>query len=185
MIGIDEVGRGAWAGPLVVAAVYLLSEIDGIKDSKKLSSKQRLLLSEKIKNNSVYFIESIEPDYIDSKGLSSGLSKGFNNAYIGLISQYSSLNYKNVIVDGQVDYINNGLSLAVVKADIKYSSVSAASIIAKVARDNYMIELSKSNGNYFFEKNVGYGTKQHLESIKKFGVIDGVHRKSFKPIRGI
>lgn len=182
MIGIDEVGRGAWAGPLVVAAVYLLKNIEGLKDSKALTQNKRKLLAEEIKRNSYYYIEWVQPSYIDMFGLSYCLEKGFNEAYKGLILQKGMLVNKKIIIDGQKDYISNSMSSAVVKADTKYNSVSAASIIAKVARDSYMIELSKTYKYYFFYKNVGYGTKQHIDSIKQYGIINGVHRRSFKPM---
>ncbi|MCE7936604.1 ribonuclease HII [Candidatus Saccharibacteria bacterium CPR2] len=180
-VGIDEVGRGAWAGPLVVTAVALDLNIKlpRLKDSKKLSSKQRVQLEKSIRENAhdiaIAWVPSID---IDEVGLGAALGNAMREALNGL-----NCHFGRVIVDGNVDYVKFGnLSRAVVRADDQFPEVSAASIVAKVSRDNYMRKMSLEYKEYGFEKNVGYGTKQHLEALQKHGPIKNFHRFSFKPI---
>lgn len=180
-VGIDEVGRGAWAGPLVVAAVALDLNIKlpQLKDSKKLSSKQRAGLEKDIIENAHEIAFAWVPSTeIDEVGLGVALGHAMKKALNDLNCKFG-----RVIVDGNVDYVKFGdLSQAVVRADDKFPEVSAASVVAKVSRDNFMKKISLKYKEYGFEKNVGYGTKQHLEALWAYGPIKNFHRYSFKPI---
>lgn len=181
IIGIDEVGRGAWAGPLVVGAVSLKSNIDGLNDSKLITAKQRVKLAKEIKQNTSYIgIGWASSSEVDDYGLSAALTLATHRALKEIDSG------AEIIIDGNVnflkDYYPNSKSL--VKADKTIPSVSAASIVAKVARDEYMNNLSKEFPNYGFDKNVGYGTAGHKNSITINGLCHE-HRLSFRPMSGL
>jgi ribonuclease HII len=178
VIGIDEVGRGVWAGPLVVGAVILGKSIGGLKDSKLLSKKQREKLAVEI-NKSAEFIGIgwVSPQEVDDLGL----TKATSLACIRALE--NSPKNTQVIIDGAINYLpENPYAKAIVNADESVSEVSAASIVAKVARDNYMTEQAEIYPNYGFETHVGYGTQKHIESIKQHGLTP-LHRWSFKPIK--
>jgi len=169
--GIDEAGRGPIAGALVVAGVVLTNKIDGLKDSKKLTQKRREELYNIIKNNSKYYIYEVEAKKIDEIGL----SKAIKEALLAIKKHFNGFNF---IFDGNSSFGVRGIE-TLIKADDKVECVKAASIIAKVYRDNQMIEFAKKYPEYGFEKHKGYGTKAHLEAIAKFGYCE-IHRKSFK-----
>ncbi len=183
MIGIDEVGRGCWAGPLVVVAAKLNTKISGLKDSKDLSRSKREQLFEIIEKEAEIGIAIIEPSVLDTIGLGPALYQAFAEA----INTIKTKDISEIIVDGNVNYLKGiyDKSQCVIKADSLYPSVSAASIYAKVTRDRIMYQLSKKYPEFGFEKHVGYGTKLHLEALKKYGPIKGVHRFSYKPIRSL
>jgi len=180
-VGIDEVGRGCWAGPVVAGAVILSSNVEGITDSKLLSKKQREELDRTIRSNVLAIgIGWVEPSIVDEIGI---------NKAVGLAMQRAldmvTVDYDEVIVDGNINYLSdNPKSRAVIKADFSVPSVSAASIIAKVARDNYMIDISFKFPDYGFAKHVGYGTALHIEKLKLHGVTSQ-HRRSYKPIKAL
>jgi ribonuclease HII len=180
MIGIDEVGRGCWAGPLVVAAVRLKQPIFGLKDSKKLSRQQREKLYRLIEMNADIGLAVIMPAVVDKLGLGRAVEKAF-------VESYKQLSPQNevVVVDGNINYLAaiEARSVCEIKADSLYPEVSAASIYAKVYRDNYMIKLAEKYPNYGFDKHVGYGTKIHSEALGLYGPIKGIHRFSYKPIK--
>lgn len=180
IVGIDEVGRGSWAGPVVSSAVVLEKEIPGLRDSKKLSFKKRIELDKIIRQTAKCFaigeVSSLELDRI---GLTQAVSLSMKKA----IDQLDRNNYSKIIIDGNFNYLpdyNNVETL--IKADDKIPSVMAASIIAKVYRDNLMIKFSKDYPVYGFETNFGYGTKHHLLAIQNYGISD-IHRRSFKPVK--
>lgn len=182
IIGIDEVGRGCWAGPLVAAAVKLSSEqmIDGLNDSKLLSAKKRNDLTTKIKNTTDQIgIGWVSPQEINKLGLTESVRLAMDRA-VRLLEVAPT---DQIIIDGNIDYLSLPSSKAVVKADGSVSAVSAASIIAKVARDGYMAELAKEYPQYGFEKHVGYGTRLHIEALELHGVLEHVHRLNYKPIK--
>jgi ribonuclease HII len=180
IVGIDEVGRGAWAGPLVVGAVALKKEIDGLTDSKKLNTSLRERLAKEIHRSSLVGLGWVTPIEIDELGLTKATGLACERALENI-----KVSCDEIVIDGSVNFMpNNKLARCMVKADSQVPAVSAASIVAKVARDNYMREQSKTYINYGFEKNVGYGTKLHIESLKNLG-ISPIHRLSYKPLRAL
>ena len=173
--GFDEVGKGAIAGPVVVASVvfYNYSNIpDGIKDSKKISAPKRLILFKKIKRIASVGLGIVMPNIIDKIGI----SKATNLAAQQSIPQHLSV--KKNLLDGNIKIDTNNSVVNIIKGDENYVSIAAASIIAKVTRDNIMINKSAENKKYKWDKNKGYGTKDHLLAIKNYGITK-FHRKSF------
>ena len=171
LCGIDEAGRGPLAGPLVISGVILNNKINGLNDSKKLTDKKRRELFKIIKENSTFYVVFISNQYIDENGLSLSLQTGLKEIM-------SKLKADNYLFDGNTTYGIQNLNCEI-KADLNVAQVSAASIIAKVSRDNYMKSISKKFPHYSFGKHKGYGTKAHLETIKKYG-LSKLHRKSYK-----
>ena len=191
VIGIDEVGRGAYAGPIVGAGViykpnFKHSFLTNINDSKLLSSKQREELNILIKNYCLFYaIEAIETPYINKFGIGKANSAVFRKVLKKLILKIESSNYF-ILVDGfHKKYLPGGIKKqkGILKGDQKSISIASASIIAKVYRDNLMREYSNSYPSYKFEQNKGYGTLIHREAIKKHGLTI-FHRTSFN-LRGI
>jgi len=180
-VGIDEVGRGCWAGPLVAGAVILPAPIAGLKDSKLLSKLQRENLDKIIRQNAVSFgLGWVSPAEIDEVGLTDAVRLAMQRALAEI-----TIEYDEIIIDGNYNFLpDNPTAKTMIKADRLVPAASAASIIAKVARDNFMIELAGQYQNYGFEKHVGYGTAAHLAALKSFGVCD-IHRRSFKPIKAL
>jgi ribonuclease HII len=181
IVGIDEVGRGCWAGPVVAGAVILEKPIQGLKDSKLLSRKQRNELAKIIYDQALAVgLGWVEPAIIDEVGLTEAVGMAMHQAIAKITHEYDQ-----VIIDGNFNFLSdNPKSVTLIKADASVAAVSAASIIAKVARDDYMTNLSKEYPDYGFEKHVGYGTALHLERLKIHGISDQ-HRLSFKPIRAL
>ena len=179
--GVDEVGRGCLAGPVVSAAVIFKKDIDLslLKDSKKISFNKRERISEHIKNNSYYSIGIASVNEILNLNILQASLLSMKRAIDQLIVKPGL-----TLIDG--NYVPKGLKncKAIINGDEKIKVISAASIIAKVYRDHFMIKLSKKFSNYAWERNFGYGTKAHLEGLKKFGVTSH-HRKGFKPIHKI
>jgi ribonuclease HII len=169
--GIDEAGRGCLAGPLVVAGVILTGKVDGLDDSKQLSEKRRETLYEKIIQNAQYEIIFTDNETIDQIGL----SKALKNA---LIMIKERLPAKEIIMDGNTTFGVEGIR-AIIKADATVAEVSAASILAKVSRDRYIVAQDSNFPEYGFAKHKGYGTKFHIQMIAKHG-LSPLHRKSFK-----
>jgi ribonuclease HII len=180
-VGIDEVGRGCWAGPLVAGAVVLNQPIDGLKDSKKLSKKQREELSAKIQTQAkAVGLGWVQPVEIDEIGLTAAVKRAMQRAL-----EQIAIDYDELIIDGNLNFFpDNPRAKAVIKADDSVSAVSAASIVAKVARDNYMTKIASEYPDYGFESHVGYGTALHIERLKLHGVSD-LHRLSYKPVAAL
>ena len=176
--GVDEVGRGCLAGPVVSAAVILKKTVNIklLKDSKKISFKKRIEIAEHIKLHSTYAIGIASVDEILRLNILQAALLSMKRA-IDKLSIYPEL----VLIDGT--FAPKGLSnfKTIINGDEKIKSISAASIIAKVFRDQLMIKLSEKFNNYAWERNFGYGTKAHIDGLKKFGVTSH-HRKAFKPI---
>jgi len=180
--GVDEVGRGCLAGPVFSAAVILNEKINkkDIKDSKKISFKKRILLSEYIKKNSIYAVGIATVSEINK----------INILNASLLSMQRALN--KLKLKPSVAYIDGlfapkGIKIkykTFIRGDEKITSIAAASIIAKVSRDLFMIKLAKKYPKYNWHKNFGYGTNDHLNGLKKYGVTKH-HRKKFKPIHNI
>ena len=179
--GVDEVGRGCLAGPVVSAAVVLKKSINLnlLKDSKKISFNKREEVSEHIKKNSYFALGIASVEEI----------LNLNILQASLLSMKRAIEKLEIkpgitLIDG--NFAPRGLKnyKTIINGDEKIKVISAASIIAKVYRDNFMIRLSKKFSNYSWDRNFGYGTKAHFEGLKKFGVTSH-HRKGFKPIHKI
>ena len=180
--GVDEVGRGCLAGPVFAAAVILNSTINtkDIKDSKKIPFKKRILLSEYIKKNSIYAIGSASVEEINKINI-------LNASLLSMKRALYKLRVKPSVayIDGIFAPKNIKIKCKTfIKGDEKITSIAAASIVAKVARDLFMIKLSKKYPKYCWDRNFGYGTKNHLIGLKKYGITKH-HRKKFKPIHNI
>ena len=174
--GLDEVGRGAFAGPLVAAAVILPNRLNitGIKDSKKLTSQKRNILSRHIAENSIaYVISKVSVNYINKHGVGIANQK----AFLDCIKKLKKFDY--ILVDGnKIKEFDKNKQTGIIHGDSISISIAAASIVAKVYRDNLMIKLHKKYPKYNFLENKGYGTKYHRDALKKYG-ISKVHRTSF------
>ena len=183
LIGIDEVGRGCWAGPLVAAAVEFDDDVEivGLTDSKKLTAKRRAFLVHEIQAKAINIgVGWVFPKEINVLGLTETVRLAMQKA----IDQIN-LNGQQVVIDGNYNYLPHiQNSTAVVKADGSLQAASAASVIAKVLRDEYMVQLATVYPNYGFERHVGYGTAQHRQALEKHGVLS-VHRVHYKPIRSL
>ncbi|MEO5690848.1 MAG: ribonuclease HII [Candidatus Saccharimonadales bacterium] len=179
IVGIDEVGRGAWAGPLVVGAVALGDiVIEGLTDSKLLSKKKRLHFSDIIKEQAplvgIGWVSAID---IDNIGLSAALKLAASRA----VAQIDMTLVEQIIIDGTIKLLDDSRATTMKKADLLVPSVSAASVIAKVARDRYMSMCDDVFEGYEFSRHVGYGSSLHQTAIATHGVLP-IHRKSFAPI---
>ncbi len=172
LCGIDEAGRGPIAGPLVMAGVILSKSIEGLADSKKLSEKKRALLYERIIEHNPYHIVSFSAQTIDTEGLSACLSMGLESIKTHL-KQASRF-----LFDGNSTFKVSGIE-TMIKADDKIDEVRAASILAKVTRDRFMVEQSTHYPAYDFHLHKGYATKTHIEAIKRHGYCE-LHRKSVR-----
>lgn len=184
-IGIDEVGRGPWAGPLLVSAVALdmNKKYQGLADSKKLTKKRREKLAPYVKQVALGIgLGWVDVHELDRLGMTASLKLGAERAFKQLPVDVRN-NADRIIVDGNIRMLDDPRASTLIKADDKVQAVSAASIVAKVARDDYMAELSRIFPGYGFDKHAGYGTKVHMESLRGNGVIKGVHRVSFAPIK--
>ena len=172
--GVDEAGRGPLAGPVVAAAVIIDQKnlIEGIKDSKKLSKNKREELYVKITQNYTWSIGVVGPKEIDEINILEATKKACVLAVKGLIKEPSV-----IIVDGNMKFSDKRF-VSYIKGDDKSISIAAASIIAKVLRDQYMIDLHKQYPKYKWDSNKGYGSREHINNILENGVTEH-HRKSF------
>lgn len=184
-IGLDEAGRGPWAGPVYLGLCILTSQqeaflkANGITDSKKLSENKRKTIYKLVKSNSLYSATfSLDVEEIDLLGIYKATIKGFEILIANLPEEYRQ--NSRVKIDGVFPQLKNKYE-CIINGDSIETSISAASILAKVERDEYMIELDKFYPQYFFGKHKGYGTSLHIEMLKKYG-ISPHHRKSFKPV---
>ena len=180
--GVDEVGRGSWIGPVFSAAVILKKGINKnlLKDSKKIPAKERKKLANYIKKNSFYSISKASIKEIDKLNI-------LQATLLSMKRAINNLKHKPniILVDGSYAPKNMGYHFkTIIQGDEKIPAISAASIIAKVARDRYITRLAKNYIPYCWHTNFGYGTKKHVDAINKFGVTNH-HRKSFKPMHNI
>ena len=176
--GVDEVGRGCLAGPVVSAAVIFKRgvQIKNLKDSKKLTFEQRIEISKDIKNNSLFSIGVSSVKEIEKLNILQASLLSMKRAILSLPKKPDL-----VLVDGIFAPQLLIKCKTVIKGDEKINCISAASILAKVYRDKLMIRMSKKFKNYSWNKNFGYGTKQHMLGLKKYGLTT-MHRKNFNPI---
>ena len=190
ILGIDEVGRGPLAGPLVVGAVILPeTERDWfaeLNDSKKLTAKKREALNSIILQESATGLGWVSADTLDKIGISEALKLATREAVKSVQSLHTP--FSQIIIDGKVNFLKGtkleSYTSTCIRADAKFKAVSAASIIAKVARDHYMIELATKYPRYGFDQHVGYGTKSHVQAIYQYG-LSPEHRKSFEPCKSL
>ena len=184
ILGIDEVGRGPWAGPLVVGACVLGdAQIDGLNDSKKLTAKKREALAPIIHEKATVGLGWVSAAELDEIGMTAALCKACREAV-----KQIHVPFHEIIIDGTINFLRDTPLASHVqvltKADLLVPEVSAASIVAKVARDDYMHKLADRYPGYGFEKHVGYGTAAHKKALEELGVCPE-HRKSFKPIAAL
>ncbi len=193
LIGIDEVGRGPLAGPVTVCAVCIFSEKiilkdifnQTIRDSKKLKKELRNNINQTIRNNSKYkevvkfAISSRSAKFIDDHGINKAIKSSISSCLNNLKKQGVNIYKIDIQLDGGL-HLNKKFKKqgTYIKGDEKFASIALASILAKVYRDNYMEKLSKKFPDYGWDKNSGYGTKKHIDSIKKYGKTE-YHRNSF------
>ena len=185
VIGIDEVGRGPWAGPLLVCAVALDMSKDYLElnDSKKLSKKRREILAKYIKREAIDIgLGWVKVSELDKLGMTASLKLATKRAFDQL-KKATQQQADRIVVDGNIRLLDDDRVQVVVKADATVPAVSAASIVAKVTRDSYMSQLDRLYPEYGFSRHVGYGTKAHYDALLVHGAILGVHRQSFAPIR--
>ena len=180
--GVDEVGRGSWAGPVVSAAVILgnFTEVRYLKDSKKLSRTTRNNLFDQLRKKAFLGIGFASVDEIERLNI-------LKATLLSMQRAISSLTIKPEIIkiDGQqVPKELENRAIAIVKGDQLVPEISAASIVAKVVRDDHMALLNKKYPGYFWDRNVGYGVKAHFLALKSLGITPS-HRRSFKPIHNM
>ena len=176
IVGVDEVGRGCLAGPVIAAAVVLKTNIHGLTDSKKLSKKKREELSSIIMQNSYFSFGSASVEEIDSINILQASLLAMKRAIMNLTIMPSQ-----VLIDGLFAPHVDIETSTIIKGDEKIPEISAASIIAKVLRDNYMVYLDRIAFGYGFSKHKGYATKEHILALELLGP-SIFHRFSFKPV---
>ncbi len=179
LAGVDEVGRGPLAGPVVAAAVILDPEnpIKGLNDSKKISQKKRELISLEIQSSALgWSLGRAEVEEIDELNILKASLLAMKRAVESL-----TLKPELVAVDGQYTPDVEYEKIAIIKGDSLVPAISAASIIAKVARDNEMLKFDEIYPGYGFSSHKGYPTKQHIQSLEKLGITE-IHRRSFAPV---
>ena len=178
-VGIDEVGRGCWAGPVCVAAVAMHPSLEGIvDDSKRLSAAQRQVMAQLVKEQTSVGIGWASPAIIDQQGLTAALKHAALKAIADL-----GLSIGCILLDGNSNYIGDARVRTIIHGDAIEPAIAAASIVAKVARDNYMQVVGGTVfDGYGFESHVGYGTAVHRAAIAAMGPCL-LHRMSFAPLK--
>lgn len=181
IIGVDEVGRGCWAGPVCVGAVIMHPSLEGIvDDSKSLSFGQRQVIAGLIREVTPVSLGWATPQYIDAHGLTAALKYAALQAVAGLPDQTKA---DIILLDGNSNYIGDPRVQTIIKGDAVEPAIAAASIIAKVARDRYMHVMGERQfAGYGFESHVGYGTPQHRAALKLMGP-SKIHRMRWAPLK--
>ncbi len=182
LAGVDEAGRGPWAGPVAAAAVVLKPESrwSELKDSKKLSPAVRDRLFDEIRREALYFsVQMVSPDIIDKKNILQATFLAMTQAVKDLGKEPSL-----ILVDGnqRIPQLPARIQEPVIGGDGKSASIAAASILAKVTRDRWMMDAHKKFPQYNFASNKGYGTPDHAEALRRYGP-SPIHRKSYAPVR--
>lgn len=187
LCGIDEVGRGPLAGPVMACCVHIPRKVQNMKfwdvvtDSKKLTAKKRETLYLHIKEHCQYGLAEASAEEIDELNIHHATLLAMKRAYHKMRDGYGTAP-EHALIDGRFVPKIDCRAMAIKKGDSKCISIAAASIIAKVTRDRLMAELAAKHPHYGWERNAGYGTPQHLDGLKKFGVTEH-HRRSFSPVR--
>ena len=181
VIGIDEVGRGCLAGPLLVVAARQIGSLpDGLCDSKLMTRAQREAIFEHLTSNLEFGEGWVKPVEINRRGLTGAMRLGVARSLKQLKVDYQ----QEIIMDGPINYFSRRYKKVrcIIDADLNHPIVSAASIYAKVRRDRFMIQLAKRHPRYGFDSHVGYATPEHLEALDKFGALKRIHRQFFEPV---
>ena len=179
--GVDEAGRGPWAGPVTAAAVILdpNAPISGLTDSKKISEKRRVTIEPEIKDKAAYWcVAHAEPNEIDTLNIREATFLAMQRAIAGL-----RITPARILIDGNA--LPKDLPApaeAIIKGDLKEPAISAASILAKTERDRLMVEFDAAYPEFGFAGHKGYGTAAHAEALQRFGPCP-IHRTSFAPVR--
>ena len=179
--GVDEVGRGPLIGPVVAACCVLPKDfkLEGLTDSKKLSEKKRNIFSDYIKENAIaYGIGEISPEIIDEVNIYEATKIAMKEA---IKQVQEKINIEHVLIDAMPLELDIP-STSIIKGDAKSISIAAASVLAKVYRDNLMYELDEKYPMYGYKSHKGYPTKKHVEAINKYGLIEG-YRKTYNPVK--
>lgn len=181
--GVDEVGRGPLVGPVVAACCVLPKNfvLEGLTDSKKLSEKKRNIFNEYIKENAVaYAISEVTPEVIDEINIYEATKVAMKDA---IDKVRKKVKLEHVLIDAMPLNLDIGTT-SIIKGDMKSISIAAASVLAKVYRDELMYELDEKYPEYGYKSHKGYPTKKHVEAINKYGLIDG-YRKTYGPVKDV
>lgn len=183
IVGVDEAGRGPLCGPVVAAACILPKGYhnEHINDSKKLTEKKREIAYQEIINDALaYGVGIVDAKRIDEINIYQATKEAMSKA----INQIN-ISYDLILTDAMKLENQKVEVVPIIKGDAKVESIAAASIIAKVTRDHMLEEMDKKYPQYGFISHKGYGTKKHIEAIKKFGIIKGFHRETYEPIKSM
>lgn len=183
IVGVDEAGRGPLCGPVVAAACILPKDYhnEHINDSKKLTEKKREIAYQEIINDALtYGVGIVDAKRIDEINIYQATKEAMSKA----INQIN-ISYDLILTDAMKLENQKVEVVPIIKGDAKAESIAAASIIAKVTRDHMLKEMDKKYPQYGFISHKGYGTKKHIEAIKKFGIIKGFHRETYEPIKSM
>lgn len=183
IVGVDEAGRGPLCGPVVAAACVLPKGYhnEHINDSKKLTEKKREIAYQEIINDALaYGVGIVDAKRIDEINIYQATKEAMSKA----INQIN-ISYDLILTDAMKLENQKAEVVPIIKGDAKAESIAAASIIAKVTRDHMLEEMDKKYPQYGFISHKGYGTKKHIEAIKKFGIIKGFHRETYEPIKSM
>lgn len=183
IVGVDEAGRGPLCGPVVAAACVLPKGYhnEHINDSKKLTEKKREIAYQEIINDALaYGVGIVDAKRIDEINIYQATKEAMSKA----INQIN-ISYDLILSDAMKLENQKVEVVPIIKGDAKAESIAAASIIAKVTRDHMLEEMDKKYPQYGFISHKGYGTKKHIEAIKKFGIIQGFHRETYEPIKSM
>jgi len=188
VVGLDEAGRGPLAGPVVAGAVVILNGnqvVPEVRDSKKMTEKQRELSFEKIQELSTAFgVGIVSAKDIDRLGIQKAVLEAMSIA-LDIVERKLDSKVDYIIADGENILTIPKYKMVKIKAgDLQHYSISAASVLAKVTRDRIMYEYAKKYPEYGFESHVGYGTKKHIEALKEYGACE-IHRRSFNPVSDV
>ena len=185
VVGIDEVGRGAWAGPVTVAAVVLdpADLPDGVRDSKRLSPARREVVATEIDRRALVGLGVAENDEVDAIGLAAALTAAVRRALGAVLRSDGAPSEPLVLIDGPVDLLRrDGVEVVtLVRGDAASRSIAAASVVAKVDRDRRMEDEERTHPGYGFARNRGYGSPEHVAALERSGPC-ALHRRSWAPI---